>query len=138
VGFNDLPPAGPSFGDPVVGNFDFEGRGDRDGRAHLIQTVTDIDPEYDPGTLDPEQPPAGGDPVRGVVVQVAYVFEDGSQITTKASRRSRASTSGRAAPSRSRAARATSGAPRAPLTVRWVEFGETFERTEDHFDFTNR
>ncbi len=81
--FNDLPPAGPSFGDSAVGNFDFAGRGDRDGRAHVIQTVTDIDPEYDPGTFDPEQPPAGGDPVRGTVVRATYVFEDGSQITTE-------------------------------------------------------
>ncbi len=83
VRFNDLPPAGPSFGDSAVGNFDFAGRGDRDGRAHVIQTVTDIDPEYDPGTFDPEQPPAGGDPVRGTVVRATYVFEDGSQITTE-------------------------------------------------------
>ncbi len=131
---NDLEPAGPSLGDFVAGSFEFDGRGNRDGRAHVLQHVTWIDPEFDPGQPPPEPPPEQG-PVWGTVVQVSYVFEDGSQITTEGFQDQRGIDGGAR-----RQFAITGGTGRfegaeGTLTVTWTEFGETFERTRDTFDF---
>ncbi len=69
--FNDLPPEGPSLGDSLIGSWPFEGPGDLDGRAHLVQNVTQLD--------------AAADPVEviGAFAETTYAFQDGSQITSE-------------------------------------------------------
>jgi hypothetical protein len=130
---NDLPPEGPSLGDSLVGSFAFEGPGDLDGRAHIVQTVTQL--------------AAAADPVEvlGAVAQVTYAFQDGSQIATEGfvyqpgikvgARRTFPITGGSG---RFEGAEGT-------LTVRWESITpegtpaeERIERTVDTFDFKRR